>query len=210
MYDKEYYSVHNKTGAKLPVKWMALESLQTQKFTTKSDVWSFGVLLWELMTRGAPPYPDVNTFDITVYLLQGRRLLQPEYCPDALYEVMLKCWHPKAEMRPSFSELVSRISTIFSTFIGEHYVHVNATYVNVKCVAPILLCCHRRITWMAQWTRDAWIPHSPIQATVILSPTVLTAWPLKGHPMFFSFLIFEFCQNCTMRGLCILICISGP
>ncbi|XP_004644925.1 hepatocyte growth factor receptor [Octodon degus] len=136
MYDKEYYSVHNKTGAKLPVKWMALESLQTQKFTTKSDVWSFGVLLWELMTRGAPPYPDVNTFDITVYLLQGRRLLQPEYCPDPLYEVMLKCWHPKAEMRPSFSELVSRISSIFSTFIGEHYVHVNATYVNVKCVAP--------------------------------------------------------------------------
>ncbi|XP_024613567.1 hepatocyte growth factor receptor isoform X4 [Neophocaena asiaeorientalis asiaeorientalis] len=136
VYDKEYYSVHNKTGAKLPVKWMALESLQTQKFTTKSDVWSFGVLLWELMTRGAPPYPDVNTFDITVYLLQGRRLLQPEYCPDPLYEVMLKCWHPKAELRPSFSELVSRISAIFSTFIGEHYVHVNATYVNVKCVAP--------------------------------------------------------------------------
>uniref|UniRef100_A0A6I8NPU0 Hepatocyte growth factor receptor n=1 Tax=Ornithorhynchus anatinus TaxID=9258 RepID=A0A6I8NPU0_ORNAN len=136
MYDKEYYSVHNKTGAKLPVKWMALESLQTQKFTSKSDVWSFGVLLWELMTRGAPPYPDVNTFDITVYLLQGRRLLQPEYCPDPLFEVMLKCWHPNAEMRPSFSELVSKIAVIFSTFIGEHYVHVNATYVNVKCVAP--------------------------------------------------------------------------
>ncbi|XP_062838473.1 hepatocyte growth factor receptor isoform X2 [Anolis carolinensis] len=136
VYDKEYYSVHNKTGAKLPVKWMALESLQTQKFTTKSDVWSFGVLLWELMTRGAPPYPDVNSFDITVYLLQGRRLLQPEYCPDALYEVMLKCWHPKPELRPAFSELVSDISMIFSTFVGEHYVHVNTTYVNVKCVAP--------------------------------------------------------------------------
>ncbi|KAM6436508.1 hepatocyte growth factor receptor isoform 1-T2 [Liasis olivaceus] len=136
VYDKEYYSVHNKTGAKLPVKWMALESLQTQKFTTKSDVWSFGVLLWELMTRGAPPYPDISSFDITVYLLQGRRLLQPEYCPDPLYEVMLKCWHPKPELRPAFSELVSDISMIFSTFIGEHYVHVNATYVNVKCVAP--------------------------------------------------------------------------
>lgn len=47
--------------------------------------WSFGVLLWELMTRGAPPYSDVNSFDITVFLLQGRRLLQPEFCPDALY-----------------------------------------------------------------------------------------------------------------------------
>lgn len=128
IYDKEYYSVHNKSGVKLPVKWMALESLQTHKFTTKSDVvsqifspfametcdiislsftkrhvllakgkqgckklisslflqWSFGVLLWELMTRGAPPYSDVNSFDITVFLLQGRRLLQPEFCPDAL------------------------------------------------------------------------------------------------------------------------------
>ncbi|XP_063302921.1 hepatocyte growth factor receptor isoform X1 [Pelobates fuscus] len=136
VYDKEYYSVHNKTGAKLPVKWMALESLQTQKFTTKSDVWSFGVLLWELMTRGAPPYPDVNSFDITVYLLQGRRLLQPEYCPDPLFDVMLKCWHPKPELRPTFSELVSRISSIFATFIGEHYVLVNTTYVNVKCSAP--------------------------------------------------------------------------
>lgn len=109
VYDKEYYSVHNKSGVKLPVKWMALESLQTHKFTPKSDVvrprsgwqvmmcvkggglnvllltqWSFGVLLWELMTRGAPPYSDVNSFDITVFLLQGRRLLQPEFCPDAL------------------------------------------------------------------------------------------------------------------------------
>ncbi|XP_053572666.1 hepatocyte growth factor receptor isoform X2 [Bombina bombina] len=136
VYDKEYYSVHNKTGAKLPVKWMALESLQTQKFTTKSDVWSFGILLWELMTRGAPPYPDVNSFDITIYLLQGRRLLQPEYCPNALFDVMLKCWHPKPELRPTFSELVSRISSIFSTFIGEHYVLVNTTYVNIKCAAP--------------------------------------------------------------------------
>ncbi|KAM4747548.1 hepatocyte growth factor receptor [Rhinophrynus dorsalis] len=136
VYDKEYYSVHNKTGAKLPVKWMALESLQTQKFTTKSDVWSFGILLWELMTRGAPPYPDVNSFDITIYLLQGRRLLQPEYCPDPLFDVMLKCWHPKPELRPTFSELVARISSIFSTFIGEHYVLVNTTYVNIKCAAP--------------------------------------------------------------------------
>ncbi|XP_005996741.1 hepatocyte growth factor receptor [Latimeria chalumnae] len=143
VYEKEYYSVHNKNGAKLPVKWMALESLQTQKFTTKSDVWSFGVMLWELMTRGTPPYPDISSFDITVFLLQGRRLLQPEYCPDSLYEVMLKCWHPKPEMRPTFSDLVSRISTIFSTFIGEHYVLLNATYVNIKCVTPYppLLSC---------------------------------------------------------------------
>uniref|UniRef100_A0A672YST5 receptor protein-tyrosine kinase n=1 Tax=Sphaeramia orbicularis TaxID=375764 RepID=A0A672YST5_9TELE len=136
VYDKEYYSVHNKSGVKLPVKWMALESLQTHKFTTKSDVWSFGVLLWELMTRGAPPYSDVNSFDITVFLLQGRRLLQPEFCPDALYTVMIECWHPKPERRPSFSELVSRISSIFSSFSGEHYVLLNTTYVNIDKMSP--------------------------------------------------------------------------
>ncbi|KAK2842710.1 hypothetical protein Q5P01_012910 [Channa striata] len=136
VYDKEYYSVHNKSGVKLPVKWMALESLQTHKFTTKSDVWSFGVLLWELMTRGAPPYSDVNSFDITVFLLQGRRLLQPEFCPDALYTVMIECWHPKPERRPSFSELVSRISSIFSSFSGEHYVLLNTTYVNIDKLSP--------------------------------------------------------------------------
>uniref|UniRef100_A0A3B3VM54 receptor protein-tyrosine kinase n=1 Tax=Poecilia latipinna TaxID=48699 RepID=A0A3B3VM54_9TELE len=136
VYDKEYYSVHNKSGVKLPVKWMALESLQTHKFTTKSDVWSFGVLLWELMTRGAPPYSDVNSFDITVFLLQGRRLLQPEFCPDALYTVMIECWHPKPERRPSFSELVSRIAAIFSSFSGEHYVLLNTTYVNIEKMSP--------------------------------------------------------------------------
>ncbi|XP_020492890.2 hepatocyte growth factor receptor [Labrus bergylta] len=136
VYDKEYYSVHNKSGVKLPVKWMALESLQTHKFTPKSDVWSFGVLLWELMTRGAPPYSDVNSFDITVFLLQGRRLLQPEFCPDALYTVMIECWHPKPERRPSFSKLVSRISAIFSSFSGEHYVLLNTTYVNIDKMSP--------------------------------------------------------------------------
>ncbi|XP_051546266.1 hepatocyte growth factor receptor-like [Myxocyprinus asiaticus] len=136
VYDKEYYSVHNKHGVKLPVKWMALESLQTHKFTTKSDVWSFGVLLWELMTRGAPPYSDVNSFDITVFLLQGRRLLQPEFCPDALYNVMIECWHPKPERRPTFSELVSRIAAIFSSFSGEHYILLNTTYVNIDKMTP--------------------------------------------------------------------------
>uniref|UniRef100_A0A6Q2YXC2 receptor protein-tyrosine kinase n=1 Tax=Esox lucius TaxID=8010 RepID=A0A6Q2YXC2_ESOLU len=136
VYEKEYYSVHNKSGVKLPVKWMALESLQTHKFTPKSDVWSFGVLLWELMTRGAPPYSDVNSFDITVFLLQGRRLLQPEFCPDALYNVMVECWHPKAERRPTFSELVSRINSIFSSFSGEHYILLNTTYVNIDKMSP--------------------------------------------------------------------------
>ncbi|KAJ3601888.1 hypothetical protein NHX12_029650 [Muraenolepis orangiensis] len=84
IFDKEYYSIQDHKKAKLPVKWMPIESLQTQKFTTKSDVWSFGILLWELLTRGATPYSDVDPYDITHYLLKGRRLAQPQFCPDAL------------------------------------------------------------------------------------------------------------------------------
>ncbi|NXT78310.1 RON protein, partial [Zapornia atra] len=84
VFGKEYYSIQQHRHAKLPVKWMALESLQTQKFTTKSDVWSFGVLMWELLTRGASPYPGVDPYDMAGYLLRGRRLPQPQHCPNTL------------------------------------------------------------------------------------------------------------------------------
>lgn len=58
------------------------------------------------------------------------------FCTKNRFDVMLKCWHPKPESRPTFSELVSKISSLFSTFIGEHYVLINTTYVNIKCTAP--------------------------------------------------------------------------
>uniref|UniRef100_A0A8C1G7V5 receptor protein-tyrosine kinase n=1 Tax=Cyprinus carpio TaxID=7962 RepID=A0A8C1G7V5_CYPCA len=136
VYDKEYYSVKDSKKAKLPVKWMALESLQTQKFTTKSDVWSFGVLMWELMTRGASPYPDVDPYDITTYLMQGRRLLQPQYCLDSLWSIMLQCWNPEPEKRPSFPSLVKVIQDIHYSLEGEHYVNLQITYVNLDQPRP--------------------------------------------------------------------------
>uniref|UniRef100_A0A8C3RMX1 Macrophage stimulating 1 receptor n=2 Tax=Chelydra serpentina TaxID=8475 RepID=A0A8C3RMX1_CHESE len=132
IFDREYYSIQHHRQAKLPVKWMALESLQIQKFTTKSDVWSFGVLLWELLTRGAPPYPEVDPYDITHYLLSGRRLPQPEYCPDSLYEVMLSCWAPSPEERPSFSALIGEVESIMASLKGEHYINLTVTYVNLE------------------------------------------------------------------------------
>ncbi|CAM2117170.1 macrophage-stimulating protein receptor [Caretta caretta] len=132
VFDKEYYSIRQHRQAKLPVKWMALESLQIQKFTTKSDVWSFGVLLWELLTRGAPPYPEVDPYDITSYLLSGRRLPQPEYCPDSLYAVMLSCWAPSPEERPTFFTLIGEVECIMASLKGEHYINLSATYVNLE------------------------------------------------------------------------------
>lgn len=129
--DKEYYSVQQHRHARLPVKWMALESLQTYKFTTKSDVWSFGVLLWELLTRGAPPYPHIDPFDLTQFLAQGRRLPQPEYCPDSLYKVMQCCWAADPAARPTFGALAGEVEQLAAALRGDHYVQLPAAYVNL-------------------------------------------------------------------------------
>ncbi|XP_055958284.1 hepatocyte growth factor receptor isoform X2 [Patella vulgata] len=80
VYAQEYYSCRDHK-ARLPIKWMAVESIQKGTFTSMSDVWSYGVLLWELMTRGVNPYSDVDMWDMQRYLLSGRRLARPEYCP---------------------------------------------------------------------------------------------------------------------------------
>ncbi|XP_014695947.2 macrophage-stimulating protein receptor isoform X4 [Equus asinus] len=129
--DKEYYSVRQHRHARLPVKWMALESLQTYKFTTKSDVWSFGVLLWELLTRGAPPYPNIDPFDLTHFLAQGRRLPQPEYCPNSLYAVMERCWAEDPAARPTFRMLTGEVERVVAALYGDHYVQLPTAYVNL-------------------------------------------------------------------------------
>lgn len=113
IYERDYYSSDNRE-IKLPVKWMAIESLENRTYDTKTDVWSYGVLLWELMTRGVVPYPDVNNFDVFKYLKEGRRMLRPRYCPVILYKIMLSCWDENPANRPTFSELEIRVSNVIS------------------------------------------------------------------------------------------------
>ncbi|XP_075773923.1 tyrosine-protein kinase receptor UFO [Pelodiscus sinensis] len=83
-----------------PSSWIAIESLADRVYTTKSDVWSFGVTMWEIATRGQTPYPGVENSEIYDYLRQGHRLKQPLDCLDGLYELMSRCWALQPQERP--------------------------------------------------------------------------------------------------------------
>lgn len=93
-----------------PVKWMAVESLVDRQFTTASDVWSFGVLLWELVTFGQTPYMDLDPFEMVNYLRSGYRMSQPHNCPDELFSLMACCWALMPQDRPKFSQLCAALT----------------------------------------------------------------------------------------------------
>ncbi|KAL3222419.1 hypothetical protein MRX96_004886 [Rhipicephalus microplus] len=136
VYEKDYYSGDNKK-TKLPVKWMAPESLEKGIYNHKTDVWSYGVLLWELITRGVTPYPEVDNWDIVDFLKQGRRMKQPSFCPDEMYATMLKCWHDDPKKRPSFAKLVTDITNILASLEKKKRnkrLGLNVTYIN--CPRP--------------------------------------------------------------------------
>ncbi|XP_020619347.1 angiopoietin-1 receptor-like isoform X3 [Orbicella faveolata] len=98
----------NKKGM-LPVRWMALESLEDYTYNTKTDVWSFGVLLWEIESGGKMPYSGLGGMEVVEFIKSGKRLTKPERCPDEIYEIMMLCWRPDPSERLSFAELVTSL-----------------------------------------------------------------------------------------------------
>ncbi|XP_041069746.1 tyrosine-protein kinase receptor TYRO3 isoform X1 [Carcharodon carcharias] len=110
LYSGDYY--RQGSTSKLPVKWIALESLADNVYTVHSDVWSFGVTMWEIATRGQTPYPGVENAEIYDYLIRGHRLKQPPDCIDELYKLMHKCWHTDPKLRPSFESLRTSLESL--------------------------------------------------------------------------------------------------
>ena len=93
------------TGAEFRVKWTAPEVAADNKFTIKSDVWSFGILLYEIITYGRFPYPDLTNDEVIEKVTQGYRMPQPKECSYMYYNIMLKCWREEPENRPTFEAL---------------------------------------------------------------------------------------------------------
>ena len=97
-----------------PIKWTAPEAILYNRFTIKSDVWSFGILLYEIVTYGRFPYPGMNNQQVLEAVPVGYRMPCPHGCPESLYEVMLECWKDEADHRPTFETLQWRLEEFYT------------------------------------------------------------------------------------------------
>ncbi|KAG2468182.1 FRK kinase, partial [Polypterus senegalus] len=102
-------------GCKFPVKWTAPEAISLSKFTIKSDVWSFGILLYEIITYGKMPYPGMVNFQVIQELSAGYRMPCPMKCPPEFYEIMSECWKENEIDRPTFETLQWKLEDFFDT-----------------------------------------------------------------------------------------------
>ncbi|XP_070574867.1 tyrosine kinase receptor Cad96Ca-like [Ptychodera flava] len=96
---------HSKLEGRLPIRWMALESVVDSLYTIKSDVWSYGIVLWEIVTLGSTPYANMSSSELIRKLPTGYRLPRPDHCSEKYYGIMSRCWDEHSESRPSFSDL---------------------------------------------------------------------------------------------------------
>ncbi|XP_053527406.1 proto-oncogene tyrosine-protein kinase receptor Ret isoform X3 [Artibeus jamaicensis] len=103
VYEEDSYVKRSK--GRIPVKWMAIESLFDHIYTTQSDVWSFGVLLWEIVTLGGNPYPGIPPERLFNLLKTGYRMERPDNCSEEMYSLMLQCWKQEPDKRPVFADI---------------------------------------------------------------------------------------------------------
>uniref|UniRef100_A0A8C3CHZ2 Tyrosine-protein kinase n=1 Tax=Cairina moschata TaxID=8855 RepID=A0A8C3CHZ2_CAIMO len=115
--DNEYTA---REGAKFPIKWTAPEAINYGSFTIKSDVWSFGILLTEIITYGRIPYPGMSSVEVIRALERGYRMPRTENCPEELYDIMLRCWKTRPEDRPTFEYTQSILEDFFTATEGQY------------------------------------------------------------------------------------------
>ncbi|XP_024912093.1 NT-3 growth factor receptor-like [Cynoglossus semilaevis] len=110
IYSTDYYRVGGHTM--LPIRWMPPESIMYRKFTTESDVWSFGVILWEIFTYGKQPWFQLANNEVIECITQGRVLERPRLCPKEVYDIMLGCWQREPQQRLNIKDIQKMLFTL--------------------------------------------------------------------------------------------------
>ncbi|XP_031516423.1 ephrin type-A receptor 2 [Papio anubis] len=100
-------ATYTTSGGKIPIRWTAPEAISYRKFTSASDVWSFGIVMWEVMTYGERPYWELSNHEVMKAINDGFRLPTPMDCPSAIYQLMMQCWQQERARRPKFADIVS-------------------------------------------------------------------------------------------------------
>ncbi|XP_062872054.1 ephrin type-A receptor 2 [Trichomycterus rosablanca] len=103
------------SGGKIPIRWTAPEAIAYRKFTSASDVWSFGIVMWEVMAFGERPYWDMSNHEVMKAINEAFRLPAPMDCPSAVYQLMLQCWQQDRSKRPRFGDIVSLIDKLLKS-----------------------------------------------------------------------------------------------
>ena len=140
--NRNYYRINGE--CKLPFRWMPPESLNgpNSVATLKSDIWSYGVLVWELTTRGQLPYEPLGAQGVTELLRSGRRLSKPQYCPDLIYSIMSLCWLDDPAERPEFKDVLLLMEEAFVVLKQQleapnAEVSIPHSYVNLAAAVPV-------------------------------------------------------------------------
>uniref|UniRef100_A0A452QYF2 Fibroblast growth factor receptor 3 n=1 Tax=Ursus americanus TaxID=9643 RepID=A0A452QYF2_URSAM len=126
VHNLDYYK--KTTNGRLPVKWMAPEALFDRVYTHQSDVWSFGVLLWEIFTLGGSPYPGIPVEELFKLLKEGHRMDKPANCTHDLYMIMRECWHAVPSQRPTFKQLVEDLDRVLTVTSTDEYLDLSVPF----------------------------------------------------------------------------------
>ncbi|RXG60888.1 Vascular endothelial growth factor receptor 1, partial [Armadillidium vulgare] len=109
------YMYLKKSNEMMPIKWMAPEAIEQKIFSIQSDVWSYGVTLWEMFTLGNTPFPGFPLNHLGTALVKGMRLEKPKYCNDQIYNLLLQCWRSNPVERPRFSQIADALSDMLKS-----------------------------------------------------------------------------------------------
>ncbi|KAL7631652.1 UNVERIFIED_CONTAM: hypothetical protein RMT77_018041 [Armadillidium vulgare] len=122
------YIYLKKSSDAMPIKWMAPEAIEQKIFSTQSDVWSYGVTLWEMFTLGNTPFPGFPLNQMGTALVKGMRLEKPRYCNDQIYSLLLHCWRSNPVERPRFNQIADILSDMLNPMKTKTYVNMNNFY----------------------------------------------------------------------------------